>query len=201
MTQNIIPSDRLKVWDPLVRVFHWSLVLAFVIAYVTEDDWLNLHVATGDLVALLISFRLVWGVIGTKYARFTQFVKSPAIVLDHLKSMLKLKVRHYLGHNPAAAAMVVALLISLALLTFSGYVLIAADNQGVLAGTFFAQFNSHLMEDVHEFFAHFTLLLIFAHVGGVIVSSLMEKENLPRAMVRGYKKYRSDYVDVQKEQI
>ena len=199
MNINNLPPDSIKVWDPLIRIFHWSLVLAFMVAYITEDDWITLHVAAGDLIALLLIFRIIWGVIGTRYARFTQFVKSPSAVIEHLKGMAQFKVSHYLGHNPAAAAMVVALLISLMMLCFSGYVLIATENQGVLAGTFFAGFNSHWMEDVHEFFAHFTLLLVFAHIAGVIISSFMEQENLPRAMLVGFKKYRTDFKDVNEE--
>ena len=199
MNINNLPPDSIKVWDPLIRIFHWSLVLGFMVAYITEDEWITLHVAAGDLIALLLIFRVIWGVIGTRYARFTQFVKSPSAVMAHLKGMAQFKVAHYLGHNPAAAAMVVALLISLIMLCFSGYVLIATENQGVLAGTFFAGFNSHWMEDVHEFFAHFTLLLVFAHIAGVIVSSFMEQENLPRSMLVGFKKYRTDFKDVNEE--
>ncbi|MBT3205698.1 MAG: cytochrome B [Gammaproteobacteria bacterium] len=193
-TQTNTP-DTIKVWDPLVRLFHWSLVISFFLAFITEDDFINLHVAAGYAVAMLIGFRVVWGLIGTRYARFTQFIKSPAQVLFYLMKMLKFDVPHYIGHNPAAAAMIVSLLISIILVSITGMAIIAAEGQGPLAGTFFAGFNAEWMEEIHEFFANFTMLLVLLHVAGVFISSMMEGENLARAMVTGRKKYRSEIVD------
>ena len=192
---NRSPST-VKAWDPLVRVFHWSLVFFFLLAFVTEDDWMNLHVWAGYAASMLIGFRLLWGLIGTRNARFLTFVKSPAVVKRHLRDMLSLKPSHYLGHNPVAAVMVVALLVSITLIAFSGMVLIASEGQGPLAGTLFAGLNGEVMEEIHEFFANFTLLLVFAHVGGVVVSSFMEGENLVRAMITGRKKARAQWADV-----
>ena len=195
MKRESSQNQTLKVWDPLVRIFHWSLVFFFVLAYATEDDWLSVHVPAGYAVAMLIGFRLVWGLIGTHYARFIHFVKSPSGVLGYIRQMIRFQVPHYLGHNPAAAAMIIALLISLVMVSFSGMVIIASEGQGPLAGTLFAAFNAEVMEEVHEFFANFTLLLVFLHVGGVFFSSLLEGQNLVRSMLTGRKKYRSDYVD------
>ena len=192
---NRSPST-VKVWDPLVRVFHWSLVFFFLLAFASEDDWMNLHVWAGYAVSMLIGFRLLWGMIGTRNARFLTFVKSPAVVKQHLRDMLSLKPPHYLGHNPVAAVMVVTLLISIILVAFSGMVLIASEGQGPLAGTLFAALNGEAMEEVHEFFANFTLLLVFAHVAGVVVSSFLEGENLVRAMITGRKKTRAQWADV-----
>lgn len=195
MTELQHDNETIKVWDPLVRIFHWSLVASFLLAYITEDDWMDLHVAAGYAVAMLIAFRLVWGLIGTRYARFTQFVKSPSTVIQYLKQMLTLRVPHYLGHNPAAAAMIVSLIICIILISLTGLSLIAAEGEGPLAGTFLANVNEDWMEEIHEFMAEFTLLLVFLHVGGVIVSSLLEGENLVRAMLTGRKKFHSDAVD------
>jgi len=188
--------STIKVWDPLVRVFHWSLVFFFLLAYATEDDWMNLHVWAGYAVSMLIGFRLLWGLIGTRNARFLTFVRSPTVVMRHLRDMLSLNPRHYLGHNPVAAVMVVALLASISLVAFSGMVLIASEGQGPLAGTLFAGLNGEMMEEVHEFFANFTLLLVFVHVAGVVVSSFLESENLIRAMITGRKKARASWADV-----
>jgi cytochrome b len=188
--------STVKAWDPLVRVFHWSLVFFFLLAFATEDDWMNLHVWAGYTVAMLVGFRLLWGIIGTRTARFPTFVKSPRAAMRHLGGMMCGKAPHYLGHNPAAAMMVVALLASIILVAFSGMVLIAAEGQGPLAGTFFAGISGEAMEEVHEFFANFTLLLVFTHVGGVVVSSLLEGENLVKAMITGRKKARSGWADV-----
>ena len=192
---NRNPST-VKAWDPLVRVFHWSLVFFFLLAFASEDDWMNLHLWAGYAVSMLIGFRLLWGLIGTRNARFLTFVKSPAVVKQHLRDMLSLKPPHYLGHNPVAAVMVVTLLISIILVAFSGMVLIASEGQGPLAGTLFAALNGEAMEEVHEFFANFTLLLVFAHVAGVVVSSFLEGENLVRAMITGRKKTRVQWADV-----
>jgi cytochrome b len=189
-------SSTVKVWDPLVRVFHWSLVFFFLIAFITEDDWLNLHVLAGYVVSFLIGFRLLWGLVGTRSARFSTFVKSPAVMITYLKSMLSFKVPHYLGHNPLAAAMVVVLLLSVALVAFTGMTMIASEGQGPLAGTFFSSWGGERMEDVHEFFANFTLLMVVAHVSGVMFSSFLESENLVKAMVTGRKKNRSYWEDV-----
>lgn len=188
-------SDSIRVWDPLVRIFHWSLVASFLLAFITQDDWLDLHLVAGYSVALLIASRLIWGLIGTRYARFTQFVKSPFEVVLYLKQMLTLRVPHYVGHNPAAAAMILSLIISIILISITGMAIIAAEGKGPLAGTFFAALNAEWMEEIHEFFANFTLMLVFLHVAGVIVSSLLEGENLVRAMLTGNKKYQSDAVD------
>jgi cytochrome b len=188
--------STVKVWDPLVRVFHWSLVFFFLLAFVTEDDWQTLHVQAGYAVSFLIAFRLLWGLVGTRNARFLTFVKSPAVMLVYLKSLLSLKVPHYLGHNPLGAAMVVVLLLSIALVSFSGMVLIAGEGSGPLAGTLLSSWNGDWMEEVHEFFANFTLLMVVIHVSGVIFSSLLEGENLAKAMMTGRKKLRPHWEDV-----
>ncbi len=190
--------SMIKAWDPLIRIFHWSLVLSFFLAFITEDHWISLHVQAGYAVSLLIGFRLIWGLIGTRQARFLTFVKRPAVVLSYLKQMLLLRVPHYLGHNPVAAVMVVALIGSVILVSFTGMVIIASEGQGPLANTLFAHWRGEWMEDVHEFFANFTLLLVFAHVSGVILSSLLERENLVKAMVTGKKKDRPHWTDLNK---
>ena len=199
MLSNASYPKTVKAWDPLVRVFHWSLVFFFLLAFATEDDWMNMHVWAGYAVAMLVGFRLLWGLIGTRTARFPTFVKSPRTAMRHVGAMLSGRAPHYLGHNPAAAMMVVALLGSISLVAFSGMILIAAEGQGPLAGTFFAAIGGEAMEEVHEFFANFTLLLVFAHVAGVVISSLLEGENLIKAMITGRKKARSTWADVNPE--
>lgn len=156
---------------------------------------MDLHVQAGYAVSLLIAFRLVWGVIGTRQARFLTFVKSPAEVMSYFKKMLLLRVPHYLGHNPVAAVMVIALLCSITLVAFTGMVMIAGEGQGPLAGTFMASLSGDWMEEIHEFFANFSLLLVIAHVSGVVVSSLLEGENLVKAMITGMKKNRPHWQD------
>jgi len=196
MPGHVTQSSTVKAWDPLVRVFHWSLVFFFVLAFITEDDWLDLHVQAGYVVAYLLAFRLLWGLVGTRNARFLSFVKSPAVMVTYLKSLSKFKVPHYLGHNPLGAAMVIILLLGITLISLSGMALIATEGNGPLAGTFVASWNADWMEEIHEFFANFTLLMVTVHVSGVIFSSLVEGENLVKAMLTGRKKFRSHWEDV-----
>ena len=206
MTMN--SQTEIKVWDPLVRIFHWSLVVAFTIAYITEDDWQNLHVWAGYIVAALVAFRLVWGFIGPQHARFSDFVFSPTSIVAYLKDMLALRAKRYIGHNPAGGAMVLALLLSLAATTLSGMQVYAVEeNAGPFAqielnslspiAMAYADDDEHegdghkeggVWEDIHEFFANFTLLLVVLHISGVIISSLAHNENLPRVMVTGKKR-------------
>ncbi|BAZ94942.1 cytochrome B561 [Thiohalobacter thiocyanaticus] len=183
-------SDTIKVWDPLVRVFHWTLVLAFFTAYLTEDDWLDLHTLAGYTVLGLVAFRLLWGLIGTRHARFGDFVKRPHEVLTYIKEVLTLHPRRYLGHNPAGGLMIVLLLASLLATTGFGLAVYAAEEgAGPLAGMLIgvSESTGHLFEEVHEFFANFTLFLVAVHVAGVIVESLLHGENLVRSMVTGRK--------------
>jgi len=194
--------NRIKVWDPLVRIFHWTLVIAFSIAYITEEDYLLLHTWAGYSVCVLLLVRLVWGVIGPRRARFTDFVQPPREVIRFLQQTLRLRAKRYLGHNPAGGAMIVLLLASLLLTTVTGIAVYGAgDNAGPLAGLsaqhgFFWQ---KVFEEVHEFFANFTLMLVFIHIAGVIVESLIQKENLIRSMFNGYK--RADPRDPVKEKL
>ena len=193
-------SSTVKAWDPLIRIFHWGLVIFVLLAFLSEDDGSNLHLWSGYAVSLLIGFRLLWGLVGTRNARFTSFVRSRRAVMQHLKAMLTFKAPHYLGHNPAAAVMVILLLTSIALVAFSGMVLVACEGQGPLAATIFSTWHGGWVEEFHEFFANFTLLLVFCHLAGVLFSSFLEGENLAKAMVTGRKKMRSHWQDVTPQQ-
>ena len=182
--------NTVRVWDPLVRVFHWTLAAAFLTAYLVEGDWLGLHVVAGYTVLGLVLFRLVWGAIGTRHARFTDFVRSPAVVLAYLKDALVIRARRYLGHNPAGGAMVIALLVSLTFTAVSGLALYGyGEFSGPLAGLMqgIPGLLGNALEDTHEFFANFTLLLVLLHLAGVALASLQHGENLVRSMVTGRK--------------
>ncbi|MBT4518780.1 MAG: cytochrome B [Halieaceae bacterium] len=185
MDTNI--SNSIKVWDPLIRVFHWSLVFFFILAYATEDDWMTVHSYAGYCIAGLILFRLIWGVIGTRHARFTDFITTPSNVIGYMKQLPAGRAKRYIGHNPAGAAMIVVLLVSLSMTLFSGASLYATEGQGPLVGTFMASWSEDALEEVHEFFANFTLLMVVAHVMGVLLSSLLHRENLVKSMITGRK--------------
>ncbi len=185
---SIQTENTIKVWDPLIRFFHWSLVFFFFLAYITEDDWMTVHSYAGYSIAFLIIFRLVWGFIGTRHARFSDFVCSRQVVMSYLKQLPRGKAKRYIGHNPAGAAMIVVLLFGVAMTVFSGMSLYATEGHGPLAATFFSSWSEDLLEEIHEFFADFTLLLVITHVGGVLLSSLLHRENLVRAMISGRKR-------------
>ena len=126
-------AQVVKVWDPLVRVFHWSLVLAFTIAFLSGDEVQWLHVAVGYGIAGLLLIRLAWGVVGTRHARFASFVHHPRVVVEYLKDILAFRPRRYLGHNPAGGAMVVVLLLSLICTVLTG---LATYGGAEMAGPF-----------------------------------------------------------------
>lgn len=181
----------IKVWDLPVRLFHWTLVAAFSIAYVTEDEFLGLHTFAGYSVIGLVLTRIIWGLVGTKYARFGNFVCSPSEVKRYLLDVVAMRAKRYIGHNPAGGAMVIALLISLFITTISGLVVYGSEElAGPLAETMRSapHFIGNVAEDIHEFFANFTLLLVALHVVGVAIASLQHRENLIRSMFTGFKK-------------
>lgn len=184
-------TNQIKVWDPLVRIFHWSLASAFFIAYLTEDDWLDLHVLAGYLVAGLVAFRLVWGLVGTRHARFSDFVRPPREVFAYLKDMVTFHPKRYIGHNPAGGAMVVALLLSLLMTVLTGMSVYGAEEMAGPLADLFAnapKFVGEVAEELHEFFANFTLFLVVFHVVGVVLAGLQHGENLVRSMINGRKK-------------
>jgi len=188
--QGQVQQKQVTVWDPLVRIFHWSLVSAFFIAYFTEDDLLDLHVYAGYVVAGLLVFRLIWGLVGSRHARFTDFVKRPREVWAYLKSIIGQHPRRYLGHNPAGGAMIIALLSSLVLVTISGIVIYSIEESAGPLGASLSgvsEFWEDVVEELHEFFSNATLALVFFHVTGVLIASLQHKENLVKSMVNGRK--------------
>lgn len=183
-------KNEVYVWDPLVRLFHWSLVLAFFIAYATEDDFLTVHTWAGYTVAGLVLLRLLWGFIGTRHARFRDFVRAPRTVLTYLGDVKAGRAQRYLGHNPLGGAMVIALLVCLTLTAVSGMAIHAAEeNAGpmapLLAGV--SEAVAEVLEEVHELFANATLLLVALHILGVLVTGWRYRENLVRAMLTGRK--------------
>ena len=197
----------IKVWDPLLRLFHWSLVASIAIAWLTGEDGEALHEWAGYAALGLIAFRLVWGVIGPRYARFTQFVRCPKEVISYTKDMLNKREKRYIGHNPLGAAMVVALLATTAATGVTGWLMVEPERMAMLpempafvTPAFadsdedeeheyggYGEGGEEAMEEIHEFFANLLLLLIFLHVAGVIYASRRHKENLARAMITGQK--------------
>jgi len=123
-----------KVWDIFVRVFHWVVAIAFFVAYFTEDDFLTVHVWAGYTIGVLIVLRIAWGFVGPKHARFSDFLFSPFKVWQYLIALIGFRAKRYLGHSPAGAVMVFALLIGLAATVWTDLELYAIEeNAGPLA--------------------------------------------------------------------
>jgi cytochrome b len=177
------------VWDPFVRVFHWTLVVAFTVAYLlTGEDVLTVHVWAGYVVGVLIVARVIWGFVGPEHARFSDFVYSPGASLRYVRDLILFRAERHLGHSPGGGAMVVTLLIFLAASVVTGLVVYGGDQQaGPLAGMFTKEFGESF-EEVHELIANITLALVCAHIAAVILASFAFRENLPRAMITGYKR-------------
>lgn len=210
MAGNGNGDGTVKVWDPLVRILHWSLVVAFTVAYLSSEEESVLHVYSGYVVLGVILIRVVWGLIGTRHARFSDFVRSPREVLGYLGTLATRHPRHYLGHNPAGGWMVLALLASLFVVTISGVMLDSAEGDGTFAavgagvavisqaradsdedGEYGEREGSAggeaFWEEVHGASANMTVFLVFLHIAGVLAASVLHRENLVRAMITGRK--------------
>jgi cytochrome b len=186
-----IKQQRIRVWDPLVRTFHWLLAVCFLIAYVVEDDMLNLHVLAGSIVFGLIIFRLIWGIMGTEHSRFADFIYSFKQVLQHLRDLVRMRPAQHTGHTPVGGVMIFLLLFGLLILTLSGVMLYAMEGAslpfaGLMTGVDLD--TTILIEHIHGWVADLLVLLVLFHVAGVFFESFLQKQNLVRAMITGYKK-------------
>jgi len=182
-------TKEVRVWDPAVRLFHWTLAGAFLVAYFTEDELQVLHVNAGYLIGALILFRLVWGFVGPGHARFSDFVRPPSQILDYLRRAVHFQAPRHVGHNPAGGAMILALLVTLTVTVVSGVALYGTtDFAGPLSGFFRGEVAADVLEGVHEVGANLTLILVGLHLVGVLLSSFEHGENLIKSMFTGRKK-------------
>ncbi len=169
--------QKILVWDLPVRLGHWLMVGGFALAWLTGDsETLCLaHVVAGATVLAVATFRLPWGFIGSRYARFVDFVRGPTRVRSYAMSLLKLQPEHHVGHNPAGGWAIV-LLLGLGILT------------GLAGWAIYNDIGGHWLEELHEGLAAAMLTVVIVHVAGVVSGSLVHGENLFRAMVNGYKR-------------
>jgi cytochrome b len=169
-------TQRILVWDVPTRLFHWLLALSFAGAFLTAESerFRDIHVLLGYTFAGLIGFRLVWGLVGTRYARFKSFRFGFAELRGYLLSLLTRSPRHYLGHNPAGAIAIFALLGLGIVVAVTGYAV-------------YNDYGGEWIEELHEGSANAMLVVVFVHIAGAVVSSLLHRENLVRAMITGRK--------------
>jgi cytochrome b len=182
-------QGEVKVWDPFVRIFHWLLVLSFTVAWLSGEELETLHAWAGYAVTGLVLLRLVWGFIGTRHARFSDFAHRPAEVRAYLGDVMRMRARRYLGHNPAGGAMILLMLVMLLATALTGMACYGVEQGAgplaMLSGMSAA--SGEVFEELHEFFANLMLLLVLVHIAGVIVESLVHRESLVRAMFTGRK--------------
>ncbi|MES2944627.1 MAG: cytochrome b/b6 domain-containing protein [Pseudomonadota bacterium] len=169
-------EQKILVWDAPVRLFHWLMVLSFAGAYLTaeSDQWRLLHVTLGYTLGGLVAFRVIWGLMGTRYARFSAFLRGPAALVRYLRSLAGPRPEHHTGHNPAGAVAIVLMLLTSVAMVATGWA-----NYNDVGGEW--------VGELHEGAANFMLLLVFVHVAGVLLASFLHRENLVKAMVTGHK--------------
>lgn len=167
--------NSILVWDIPTRIFHWLFALSFVVAFVTAEaeSWMVLHLYAGFVFAGLLAFRVVWGIVGSRYARFSSFLFGPVRAVKYLLDSLQGKAERHVGHNPAGSWAIYLLLLSGIGISVSGLLMLSGSGE---------QF-----EELHEAVSYAALAVVFAHIAGVVIASRLHRENLPRAMVTGCK--------------
>jgi cytochrome b len=167
-------KSTILVWDLPLRIFHWTLAGSFAVAFVTAESerWRDMHALAGYTAIALVAFRLLWGFVGPRHARFASFRFSPRRAVDYLRSLVFGRAAHFAGHNPAGAIAIYAMLAAIAVVVATG---IVALDEG------------RVMGEIHEGAANLMLALVAVHVVGVIVGSLAHRENLAKSMLTGYK--------------
>jgi cytochrome b len=172
---------RILIWDAPTRVFHWLQAISFAGAYLTAESERNrdIHMAFGYILLGLIVFRLLWGFLGTRYARFSSFLFKPGEIIAYLLSLFKGKPGHYLGHNPAGSVSV-WLLLGLGLFLCVTGVMALQDDAG------------DAVVEMHGVATNIMLAVILLHIIGVLVSSVLHRENLVRSMITGFKPAETD---------
>lgn len=173
-------KTKILVWDAPTRVFHWLLAGCFAGAYATSEGrgLMDVHLTLGYTMVGLMVFRVMWGLIGTRYARFTNFVRGPAAVARYASGMLSPKAEHPVGHNPLGAVSIVLMLLSTLVIVYTGWVYF---NGG-----------AHALKSLHEGAAALMATVVGVHVAGVVFASMMQRENLVLAMLNGHKQGRPE---------
>jgi cytochrome b len=170
-------NQSVLVWDFPVRVFHWLLVISFVGAWLTAESEAQqmIHYAFGYSACVLILFRIFWGLVGTRYARFSQFIKGPTETMQHIKALLSGK-RHTdeIGHNPVGALVMISLMILILLIGLTGYWSVK-------------EFMGDLMSGAHEVISNMALVFVAIHIAAAFIMSFIQKENLVKSMFTGKK--------------
>lgn len=197
----------IQVWDPFVRIAHWTVAIGFFVAYLTEDV-MTVHVWAGYVVGALALARIVWGFVGSRHARFSDFASGPMTATHYLWDLMRARAKRYVGHSPAGGVMVIALLVFLAATVVTGLVRYAEEERAGPLAPLYAQTSSmagiqavdgeenrverhgdeSALGEAHEVMANITLGLVIFHILGVLLASFVHHENLAKAMITGRKR-------------
>lgn len=181
-------SETIKVWDVAVRLGHWFLVVTFVISYFTQEMNYEVHLFTGYAAFGIVVLRVVWGMVGARHARFSDFLYSPATVVNYTRDLLQRREQRYLGHNPLGGVNVLLMLITMFLISLSGVALDAAENRAGPLGDTTLFYYGGVIHMIHVYSTNVGLALIAVHFAGVVYESLAHRENLIRSMITGRKR-------------
>lgn len=173
-------GDTLRLWDPLVRFCHWSLVVAFVGGYFLTEEGDGWHRWLGYYAVAIVLVRVLWGFVGTPAARWADFWPTPARLKQHVRALVKGESYHRLGHSPLGALVMVLMLLLMFGLGLTGFLLEEVD--------YF--WGEDLPRDIHEYMANTLLALVGVHIGAAVIESLRLKENLPLSMITGRRRKR-----------
>jgi cytochrome b len=171
----------IRVWDLPLRLLHWTLAVAVLIAYFSANVFDTVHEIAGYAALALVVMRVAWGFAGTRHSQFRNSVRSPRVVLRFLGQIARRQPGRYLGLNPAGAAMAIVLLVLVAVSTISGWIQITERFFGV-----------DWVEMVHTVSSHAVLILVVVHILGVVAMCALQRENLVRAMITGKKRHRAE---------
>lgn len=185
-------APLIAVWDLPTRIFHWALAGVVIIAYFTGDDDIPeiiIHTYLGYAVGALLMFRVVWGVVGNRYARFGDFIKPWPVTRDYARQLIRFSPPKYVGHNPLGGLMIVAMIVVLAVIVVTG--MGAAIDEGVRIAFLdgLPGWMANAAEDLHEGAAELIMIMAGVHVAGVVVDSVLTRDNLIKAMITGAKIY------------
>lgn len=172
------PPQRIKVWDALVRTLHWLLVAAVALSWLSAVifGWTDVHQPAGYVALAIVLLRTVWGFTGTRYARFRQFVRPASVLIDYARRLKTGAAPRYIGHNPLGGWMILALLGTVVFTSMTGWLFTTDTFWGI-----------RWVKILHETCAWLLLGLAAIHVGGVLVTSILHRENLVTAMITGRK--------------
>lgn len=181
--------QRTLIWDLPTRLFHWTLASSFAVAWLTSDgdQWLAIHVFFGYLMLGLVAFRVVWGFAGSHFSRFASFWFGPRQAMDYLKQVASGRASRHVGHNPTGSLAIYILLAMAVVVGVTGIITLGGDEQQGLAAGWLTFAQSKFLKDLHELGAIAMLLVVMGHITGVVVESILHKENLARSMVTGVK--------------